>query len=74
MFSAPSMARTSIVWSPLARLEKIDARLSDVVECRFFGGLTEEEAAVTLGVSLRTVQRDWKLARAWLQEELEGAG
>jgi RNA polymerase sigma factor (TIGR02999 family) len=58
----------------LARLEKIDARLSDVVECRFFGGLTEEEAAATLGVSLRTVQRDWKLARAWLQEELEGAG
>lgn len=58
----------------LDRLEKIDARLSDVVECRFFGGLTEEEAAATLGVSLRTVQRDWKLARAWLREELEGAG
>jgi RNA polymerase sigma factor (TIGR02999 family) len=56
----------------LDRLERIDARLSGVVECRFFGGLTEEEAAATLGVSLRTVQRDWKLARAWLQEELDG--
>jgi RNA polymerase sigma factor (TIGR02999 family) len=58
----------------LDRLEKLDERLSRVVECRFFGGLTEDEAAVTLGVSVRTVQRDWKLARAWLQEDLEGAG
>jgi DNA-directed RNA polymerase specialized sigma24 family protein len=43
-----------------------------VVECRFFAGLSEEETAAALGVSLRTVQRDWMRARAWLQEELRG--
>lgn len=57
----------------LDRLEELDPRLSRVVECRFFAGLTEEETANSLGVSLRTVQRDWKLARGWLQEDLSGA-
>jgi DNA-directed RNA polymerase specialized sigma24 family protein len=41
-----------------------------VVECRFFGGLTEEETAAALDVSVRTVKRDWAKARAWLYEAL----
>lgn len=54
------------------RLADEDPRLADVVECRFFGGYGEEETARTLGMSLRTVQRDWLKARAWLFRELGG--
>lgn len=49
-------------------------RLRQVVECRFFAGLSEEETAEALGVSVRTVQRDWLRARLWLEESLEGRG
>lgn len=62
-----------VVSQVLDRLADIDPRLVEVVECRFFAGLTEEETAEALGVSSRTVQRDWKRARAWLLLEL-GAG
>ena len=55
----------------LERLGEIDARLPRVVECRFFTGLSEEETAEALGVSTRTVERDWKRARAWLRRELD---
>ena len=48
-------------------------RLARVVECRYFAGLSEEETAEALGTSLRTVQRDWMRARAWLREALETA-
>jgi RNA polymerase sigma factor (TIGR02999 family) len=54
----------------LTRLGAHDARLARVVELRFFAGLSEEEIAATLGVTTRTVQRDWVKARAWLQTEL----
>jgi RNA polymerase sigma factor (TIGR02999 family) len=54
----------------LERLAALSRRLSQVVECRFFGGLTEEETAEALGVTARTVQRDWAKARAWLYVEL----
>ena len=54
----------------LGRLESHNPRLARIVECRFFAGLSEEETAAALGVSLRTAQRDWMKARAWLQEEL----
>jgi RNA polymerase sigma factor (TIGR02999 family) len=54
----------------LARLDSIDPRLVRVVECRFFAGLSEQETAEALGVSLRTVQRDWLRARAALRREL----
>lgn len=54
----------------LTRLAALDARLSRVVECRFFGGLTEEETAAVLGVTSRTVRRDWVKARGWLYQEL----
>lgn len=50
----------------LTRLTELDARLGEVVECRFFGGLSEEETAVALGVSARTVRRRWAKARALL--------
>jgi RNA polymerase sigma factor (TIGR02999 family) len=54
----------------LERLAAMDARLSLVVECRFFGGLSEEETAHALGVSQRTVARDWSVAKGWLYSEL----
>jgi len=54
----------------LDRLAKANARAALVVERRFFGGLTLEETAETLGVSLKTVHRDWLLARAWLRKEI----
>jgi RNA polymerase sigma factor (TIGR02999 family) len=56
----------------LERLAGLNSRLSQVVECRYFGGLTEQETAEALGVTLRTVQRDWAKARAWLYLELAG--
>jgi RNA polymerase sigma factor (TIGR02999 family) len=56
----------------LGRLALTDPRLADVVECRFFGGYGEEDTARALGTSLRTVQRDWLKARAWLFRELGG--
>ena len=52
------------------RLAVVNARLARVVECRFFAGYTEEETAEALGVTVRTVTRDWAKARAWLQREL----
>ena len=54
----------------LERLAVHDAALAQVVECRFFAGLTEEETAEATGASLRTVQRQWRRAKAWLYQEL----
>ncbi|GLC28377.1 ECF-type sigma factor [Roseisolibacter agri] len=54
----------------LVQLGLVDARLPRVVECRFFGGLDEAETAEVLGVSDRTVHRDWLRARAWLELRL----
>lgn len=54
----------------LERLAEIDQRLSRVVECRFFGGLTEEETAEVLAVTPRTVRRDWVKAKGWLSRAL----
>ncbi len=54
----------------LARLESLDLRASRVVELRYFGGLTEPEAAEVLGISLATLKRDWEVARAWLFSQL----
>lgn len=53
----------------LSRLGDVDPRLVAVVECRVFGGYTEEETAAALGLSLRSTQRLWVRARAWLAEE-----
>jgi len=56
----------------MERLASEMPRLADVVECRFFGGFSEEDTARVLGTSLRTVQRDWLKARSWLFRELGG--
>ena len=56
--------------SAIERLKAKDERQAIIVELRFFGGLSEEEIAETLGVSSRTVKRDWEAARAWLFGEL----
>ncbi len=56
----------------LTSLAELDPRRAQVVEMRFFGGLTVEETAEALGVSPPTVMRDWRLARAWLTRELRG--
>jgi len=55
----------------LDRLAKIDPRQARVVELRFFGGLSVEEAAEVLGVSPKTVKRDWSVAKAWLYADLK---
>ena len=54
----------------LTNLQKHDSRQGQVVELRFFGGLSEVEIAEVLGISERTVKRDWKIARAWLYREM----
>lgn len=54
----------------LTKLSEVAPRLARVVECRFFGGLTDEETAAALGVSVRTVRRDWTKAKGWLFQEL----
>ncbi len=55
----------------LEELERLDPPRAKVVELRFFGGLSVDEAAEALGVSPQTVMRDWRLARAWLARELK---
>ena len=71
--NAPAAERSDMLVAldeALERLARLSERLSQVVECRFFGGLTEEETAEALGVTARTVERDWAKARAWLYLEL----
>jgi len=58
------------VHEALERLAALDERLARVVECRFFGGYSEQDTATALGVTDRTVRRDWIKARAWLRNEL----
>jgi RNA polymerase sigma factor (TIGR02999 family) len=58
----------------LDRLGELYPRAVRVVECRFFAGLSVEETSDALGIAARTVKRDWALARAWLQRELEDGG
>lgn len=56
--------------SVLGRLFEIDEQMGQVVELRFFGGLTIEETAKVLGISQTTVKQEWSLAKAWLKQEL----
>jgi RNA polymerase sigma factor (TIGR02999 family) len=58
----------------LQELATVDARKARVIELRYFGGLSVEETASVLTVSVDTVMRDWKLAKAWLLRELSGQG
>jgi RNA polymerase sigma factor (TIGR02999 family) len=59
------------VHESLSRLEKLDPRQSHIVELRYFGGLTVEEVAEVLGVSSKTVTREWNTAKAWLYGDLK---
>ena len=54
----------------LSQLAELDPRKCQIVELRFFGGLNETETAEVLNISLRTIQREWNLARAWLYQQL----
>jgi RNA polymerase sigma-70 factor, ECF subfamily len=58
----------------LKRLSELDPQQGKVVEMRYFGGLTEEEIAEALGVTSRTVRREWATAKLWLHAELSGGG
>ena len=57
----------------LNALEVVDLRKCQVVEMRFFGGMSEEETATALHLSVGTIKRDWRLAKAWLARELGGS-
>jgi len=54
----------------LGQIRAVDERLEQVFDCRYFAGLSEEESAAALGVSVSTIQRDWRRAKAWLREAL----
>lgn len=56
----------------LERLAGLDSQQARVVEMRYFAGMTVEETAAALGISERTVKRDWSMAAAWLRNELAG--
>ena len=58
----------------LEELEALDPRKARVVELRFFGGLTLEDAAESLGISSKTAEADWYMARAWLRSQLKQRG
>lgn len=68
--SGPPIEMILAVDEILERLGELHPRLVRVIECRYFFGMTEEETAEVLGVSGRTVQREWTRARAWIQKEL----
>lgn len=70
----PDVVTLLAVDRALRSLSAFNERLTRVVECRFFVGLSQDETARALGVSLRTVQRDWTRARAWLRHELAHDG
>lgn len=69
----PAMDQLLILDEALTRLAELSGRQARVVEMIYFGGLTELEAATVLGVAERTVKRDWRAARAWLQAQLRGS-
>jgi RNA polymerase sigma-70 factor (ECF subfamily) len=68
-----SAADVLAVDEALTRLAEFDQRQAKILEMHFFAGLTFEEIAIQLGVSTRTVKRDWTMARAWLRQELSPA-
>ena len=71
--ASPESADVLVLDDALSRLEEADPRAARVVELRFFGGLREQDIADILGVSTITVKRDWRLARAWLIDQLRPA-
>jgi RNA polymerase sigma factor (TIGR02999 family) len=57
----------------LGRLALLDARQARIVELRFYGGLSVEEAAEVMGIAPRTIDREWRIARGWLRRQLAGS-
>lgn len=72
-FAVTAASRVADLDDALTELAQVSARQAQVVEARFFGGLTVPEIAESLGVSEVTVMRDWRVARAWLTAALGGA-
>jgi len=73
--SAPSQEQQVLeIHEALLRLEQFDPRLAQIVNCRFFAGYDEAETAEALGVSERTVRREWQQAKAWLYCQLQNRG
>ena len=70
--ASPRIEQLLILDEALTRLAEWDGRQARLVEMIYFGGLTESEAAAVMGISERTVKRDWRAARAWLQSQLGG--
>ncbi len=71
VFSPEQSSELLEVDTALHRLTALDPRQGKIVELRFFGGLTVEETAAVLGISPKTVKRDWSVAKAWLHGELK---
>jgi RNA polymerase sigma-70 factor (ECF subfamily) len=71
VFSPERSSELLEVDAALQRLSALDPRQGKIVELRFFGGLTVEETAAVLGISPKTVKRDWSVAKAWLHGELK---
>ena len=67
----PADSRVIDLDHALGRLETLDSRAAQVVELRFFGGLTDDEVGKTLGISPATVKRDWDFARSWLLNQMK---
>jgi RNA polymerase sigma-70 factor, ECF subfamily len=72
---ANSSDSVDIAWldEALIRLQAFDPRQAQIIELRFFVGMSNEEVAEALGISTATVKRDWNIAKAWLRRELKGA-
>ncbi|HEX2168395.1 MAG TPA: ECF-type sigma factor [Longimicrobiales bacterium] len=71
VFTAERMSHDVLdLESALVELESISPRQTEVIECRFFAGLSVEETAAALGISTPTVKREWRVARAWLAQAL----
>jgi RNA polymerase sigma factor (TIGR02999 family) len=71
--SSGNLEEILIIDAALAKLSGIDPRQAEIVELRFFGGLSVTETAEALEISEKTVKRDWSVARAWLRGELDQA-
>jgi RNA polymerase sigma factor (TIGR02999 family) len=69
---ATTAAEVTALDEALAKLESLDPKQARIVELRFFGGLTIEETAEALGISMDMVKREWSTARAWLYREITG--